>query len=188
MAAQQLFHATPRPLTRDEYDRIAQLGLFLGERVELIHGIVVRMSPIGPPHSEVVDRLTEVLLRGVARRARVRIQQPFLAWDESEPEPDVAVVPSGSYAARHPDGALLIIEVADTPLDYDRETKGPLYAASSVPEYWIVDLAQRRIEVRTDPRGGRYEQVRMASLGDTCAPGAFTDVEVSVSDLFASST
>ena len=162
---------------------MAQLDFFRGERVELIHGMVVRMSPIGPPHCEVVDRLVELLLPALARRARVRSQAPFLAWDDSEPQPDVAVVPVGSYGAQHPDRAHLVIEVADSSLEYDRKTKAPLYAASGVPEYWVVDLVARRIEVHADPKDGVYTTLRTAALGETVSPRAFPDVVVAVTAL-----
>jgi Uma2 family endonuclease len=184
-AAPQIFRATARTLKRDEYDRIAQLGLFRDERVELIRGMVVRMPPIGPPHSEYVDRLAEAFMGRLVGRARVRIQQPFLAADESEPEPDVAVVPAGSYRDRHPDRALLVVEVAESSLEYDRETKAPLYAESDVPEYWIVDVAAQRIEIHSEPANGAYARKRIAESGETIAPAAFPDVTVSVDALFA---
>jgi hypothetical protein len=95
--AVEIFHARARRLTRAEYDRIAQLGFFRGERIELIHGIPVQISPIGPAHADVVDRLRVFFVRALAGRARVRIQHPFVAHDESEPEPDVALVPDRSY-------------------------------------------------------------------------------------------
>src|SRR6202142_4152630 len=157
---------TPRPLTRAEYDRMGDLHFFRGERVELVRGTVVRKSPIGPSHASVVDRLVELLVPPLVGRARVRVQQPFAASDESEPEPDIAVVPSGSYSERHPDRAMLIIEVAESSLEYDRETKGPLYAACGVAEYWIVDVGDRVIDVCTEPSGGRYASVRRARAGE----------------------
>jgi hypothetical protein len=95
MSAHAIAHAEPRRLTRKEYDRLAELGFFAGERVELIRSIAVRMSPIGPPHAEPIDRLMELFVTALVGRARVRIQQPFVAVDESEPEPDVAIVPLG---------------------------------------------------------------------------------------------
>src|ERR1043165_617725 len=103
---------------------MAEIGLFDDERVELVRGVIIAMSPIYPPHASPVDRLTEILVRALAGRARVRIQQPLLATDESEPEPDVAVVPLGDYTATHPDRALLVIEVADSSLRKDRLLKG----------------------------------------------------------------
>jgi Uma2 family endonuclease len=129
---------------------MGELASSRGARVELIHGRVVAMSPIGPAHASVVDRLAELLVPALVGRARVRIRQPFAASEDSEPEPDVAIVPAGTYADRHPDRAWLIIEVAESSLDYDRETKAPMYARCGVPEYWIVDVAGRALEVRTE--------------------------------------
>jgi len=184
MLARDLTHAKPRRLRRAEYDRMAQLGFFRHERVELIRGTVVAMSPIGPPHSSVVDRLTRLLVRALDPRALVRIQQPFLACDESEPEPDVAVVPDGVYADAHPDRAFLIIEVAESSLDYDRETKGPVYASSGVDEYWIVDVAARAIEVYSHPVNGRYRNLHTIDNDGSVAIAAFPDVTVEVPTLF----
>jgi len=143
----------------------------------------VRMSPIGPAHSSTVQRLTELLLPRLLGRATVRTQQPFIASDDSEPEPDVAIVPEGRYTERHPDTALLVIEVAESSLDYDRQTKGPLYAASRVDEYWIVDVVGRAVEVYSSPKDGRYTKTRRAVAGESLCPGAFPDVTVDVARL-----
>jgi Uma2 family endonuclease len=113
----------------------------------------------------------------------VRIQQPIWAHDDSEPEPDVALVPLGDYSARHPDRAFLVIEVADSSLAFDRETKAPLYAASNVAEYWIVDLVGRAIEVCTEPKAGRFTHVRRVDSGGRVSPGAFAEVVLEVADV-----
>jgi Uma2 family endonuclease len=179
-----LSHARPRRMSRSEYERVVQDGLFRDERVELIHGIVVEMPPIGPPHADKVDVLTRVFVRAVGDPAVVRIQAPFAASDDSEPEPDCALVPPGRYADRHPDRAFLVVEVSDTTLDHDRKTKGPLYAACGVPEYWIVDVNAREVEVLDELTGDRYGRTRRFSTGATIAPAAFPDVRVQVLDLF----
>jgi Uma2 family endonuclease len=176
-------HAQPRLLRRDEYDRMGQLGFFDGERVELIRGTVVRMWPIGPPHADLVDRLMTLFVRGLGDRARVRIQQPFLAVDESEPEPDVAIVPSRSYAEEHPREAFLVIEVAESSLAYDRETKAPLYAQSGVPEYWIIDVVAHAVEVFDRLADGVYRRSRRIERGGRLHAAAFPDLVLSVADL-----
>lgn len=175
--------ATPRRFTRAEYDRMGELQFFRGERVELIYGTLVRMSPIRPSHSSTVGRLNELLLPRLLGRATVRIQQPFVAHDDSEPEPDVAIVPKGQYSDRHPELALLVIEVAERSLTYDRETKGLLYAASGVPEYWIVDVVGQAVEVYRNPEGGRYALARRALGGESVSPSAFPDLGIVISDL-----
>ena len=137
-----------------------------------------------PPRAKVVDRLNELLVPALLGRARVRIQQPLIAADESEPEPDVAVVAPGSYARSHPEGAKLVIEVAHSSIDYDRVTKAPLYAASGVEEYWLVDVEGRRVEVFCDASGGTYRSVERFGAGAVLRPRAFPDVAVTLDALF----
>jgi Uma2 family endonuclease len=179
-----LAHAHPRRMTRSEYDRLVAQGMFAEERVELIHGIVVEMAPVGPPHSDPIDVLNRFFVRGVGDRAVVRVQLPVAASGDSEPEPDIALVPPGRYADKHPDRAFLIVEVADTSLDYDRETKGPLCAASEVAEYWIVDVKGRAVEAYGEPNAGRYARLRRYSIGESLAPVAFPELRLAVGDLF----
>lgn len=181
--AEALVAAKPRRLRRDEYERLVALGFFQRERIELLHGTLVQMSPIGPPHRTVVNRLNQLLLPRLMGRAEVFIQQPFAAWDDSEPEPDVTIVPLDDYGARHPDRAFLIIEVSDSSLIYDRESKGPLYAASNVDEYWIVNLVERCVEVHAEPDDGRYQRTARLRAGATIAPRAFPEIVVNVADL-----
>lgn len=174
----------PRRIARAEYDRMVEMGLFEGERVELLHGVIIAMSPIAPGHASPVDRLTEILVPRLLGRARVRIQQPFIAADESEPEPDVAVVPLGDYSTAHPDRAHLVIEVADSSLRKDRHVKGPLYAISSVDEYWLVNVAAKTVDVHRAPSADGWGQVTRHDRQGTIAPLAFPDVTVAVADLF----
>ncbi len=179
-----LSRVKPRRLTRAEYGRMVRLGFFGDEHLELLRGMVVAMAPIGPPHRTVVDILNEMLVIALQGRALVSVQNPFAAADESEPEPDLAVVPPGKYREDHPHHAFLLIEVADSSLEADRDVKGPLYAASNVPEYWIVNLVDQVVEVYTDPVSERYRTVRTAGRGETLHPAAFPDVAVAVSALF----
>ncbi len=147
-----------RPLQRAEYDQLVALGVFVGEPVELLDGALVTVSPIGPPHASTVQRLNELLLPRLTGRASLRIQSPFAAGPLSEPEPDVAVVPLGSYDTAHPNQAYLIVEVADSSLAIDRGAKARIYAECGVPEYWIVNLSERRLEIYREPMGGSYQQ------------------------------
>lgn len=175
--------ATPHRLTRAQYHRLIELGFFQGEHVELIHGILVDRSPIGLSHRIVVDRLMRLLVPALAGRADVAIQQPYRAAGESEPEPDVSVCPLGATSEKHPSRAHLIIEVSDSSLEYDRLTKSRLYAASSVEEYWVVNLVQRVIEIHRDPRDGRYIVHTVAKPGESVAPQAFPDLVIPVDQL-----
>jgi Uma2 family endonuclease len=165
-----------RPLRRVEYDRLARAGSFAGEKVELVYGRLIKMSPQGERHAFSIMRLTKLLARAIDDRADLRIQLPFAASETSEPEPDVAIVPPGDYLEQHPSQALLIIEVAESSLDEDRRIKAPLYAAAGVPELWIVDVAAGAVEVYRDARGQGYTAVtrhgREATLAVPGLPGA----------------
>ncbi len=173
-----------RLIRRDEYERMAEVGLFAGERVELLYGVIVRMSPKGAPHESAIERLTELLIRRLAGRAIVRIQSSFAASDGSEPEPDVSVVPLGNYRREHPSRAHWLIEVADSSLSVDRGIKAALHAECSVPEYWIVDVRNDLVEVYTEIVGGAYTRIVPFRRGETIRPLAFPAFEVHVSDIF----
>ncbi|HEX2876092.1 MAG TPA: Uma2 family endonuclease [Polyangiaceae bacterium] len=171
-----------RPLRRVEYDKLVALGVFEGERIELIDGVLLQMSPIGPPHCETVDRLTELFVLTFVGRARVRIQGSFAAGDVSEPEPDLSLLPLGDYGAEHPQQAYLVIEVAESSLNFDRGRKARLYAECGIPEYWVVNLANHTVEVHRVPNAGQYEQVRVFAKGSRLGLVSFPDVELNVDD------
>lgn len=160
------------------------LGVFEGDRVELIRGSLVEMAPNDPEHASPIDTLNALLVRALGDRALVRIQQPIVAGDESEPEPDVAVVPPGRYAREHPSAAYLVIEVAASSLRKDREVKAPLYAASGFEEYWIVNVAERVVEVHRGPTPEGYASSSRHAMGAILRPLAFADITVPVSALF----
>lgn len=172
-----------RPIRRREFEQMVELGLFEGERVELIDGVIVQMSPKGPKHESALERLTELLVQRIAGRATVRIQSGFAASDGSEPEPDVAVVPRRDYSTAHPSEALLVIEVADSSLRFDRTEKAALYAESGVPEYWVVNVRDRLIEVHDQIVGDAYTRVVPYGSGSSVSPKAFLDVELAVDDI-----
>jgi Uma2 family endonuclease len=172
---------TLRPIRRAEYDRMVEAGLFSGERIELLRGALVAMSPQSARHADVCARLTRILDRALGDRAEVRCQLPFSASDDSEPEPDVAVYPPGDYRREHPGAALLVVEVAESSLRKDRLVKAALYAEANVPEYWIIDLVHDWIDVMTGPAAGGYAcSVRCS---DRIRLSAFPDVDVRVADL-----
>jgi Uma2 family endonuclease len=172
-----------RPLRRSEFDRLVALGVFEGEKVELIRGVMVEMSPTGLEHVFVVTRLSKLLIQALADRGQVRTQQPFAASDESEPEPDVAIVPAGDYLDDHPTAAHLLIEVADSSLRSDRTDKLRLYAESGVPEYWIVNLIDGVIEIHREPTAAGYAVRAVHARGSRIAPLAFADVELAVDEI-----
>jgi Uma2 family endonuclease len=183
--ASLLLPLRPRPLRRAEYDRLVALGAFEDERVELLHGVLVDMSPNHPGHASPIDRLNAILTPALVGKAIVRIQLPLVAHDESEPEPDVAVVPLGDYRLSHPAAAHLVIEVALTSLNKDRNVKAPLCAASGFRDYWIVNVAEKVVEVYRAPENDGYLRVSPHGLGDVLRPEAFPEIQVPVADLFA---
>lgn len=169
-----------RRLTREEYRRIGETGIWNAERVELLRGLVVRMTLADPRHDEAIERLQNLLIAGLAGRARIRVQSGFAASDDSEPVPDLFVFPPGDYAYERPTRAQWIIEVSNTSLSYDRQAKAEVYAESGVPEYWIVDLNARAIEVLDRPDAGRYTRRRSFAAGEHVAPAAYPDLLVDV--------
>ena len=171
-----------RPLRRAEYDQLIRLGAFRDERIELLDGTLVQMSPIGPPHCATIDRLNALLSAAFVAKARVRIQGSFAAGDLSEPEPDVAVVPLADYDDAHPDRAHLIVEVAESSLAKDRGRKARLYAECLVPEYWVVNLVNRSVEVHCEPMSGSYQLVTVYERGSRIALREFPEVVLAVDE------
>ena len=166
---------------------MAEAGLFREERVELIDGEILCMSPHNTPHASALYRVVHALERLIGAATCIRGQLPIVLSDWSEPEPDVAVCLPDPYdysrAHPQPDQILLLIEVSDASLSYDRGRKAALYAASNIPEVWIIDLLNRRIEILTDPNisAQRYQQQRSAMPDDTLPlPGGKT---IPVSDI-----
>ena len=163
---------TVHRFTRDEYHRMATAGLFADQQVELLEGEVITMSPKLTSHSYAVNRLMYALITAFGSRAIVRVQDPIVLNDRSEPEPDLAVCQAapGQYKQAHPraDQVLLVIEVADSSLSYDRTRKAKAYAESSISEYWIVNLQDRQIEILTEPlpQSSCYRQQRLVLVGD----------------------
>ena len=172
-----------RPLRRVEYDQLIKLGAFQDERIELLEGQLVAMSPIGPPHCGTVTRLTELLVLALHGRALVRCQLSFAASELSEPEPDFAVVAPGDHDVDHPNEAYLVIEVSESSLAKDRGKKLRLYASCGIPEYWIVNLVERCIEVYTGPTPGAYAKLERYERGQSIRLVAFPDVSFAVSDV-----
>jgi Uma2 family endonuclease len=172
-----------RPLRRVEYDRLVADGFFHDERVELVFGQVVRMSPIDPAHAESTDRIVTMLHKLLGDRGRIRRQSSFAARDDSEPEPDVLVVPNRDYWREHPSRAFLVIEVARSSLRWDRGTKALLYGLSEVEEYWIVNHVDGVVEVFRDRHDGTWRSRTMYGRSDTIALLAFPDVMISVGEI-----
>jgi Uma2 family endonuclease len=181
-----LAFAERHAVTIHEFGRMVDAGVFgADDRVELIEGHIVDMSPIGSLHQACVDRLTAAFAPlSTAGRAILRIQGSFVATDISQPQPDVALIRPRDdyYAGAHPrpQDMLLVVEVADSSLRYDRWTKLPLYARAGVAEAWLVDLRSQEIEVATGPSEEGYRRSIRVDRDGTVAPTAFPDLTIAV--------
>jgi Uma2 family endonuclease len=176
-------------LTVDDYYRMAEVGILAPDlRVELIEGEIIDMAPPGSLHAAAVDRLTRMLVRAVGDAAIVRVQNPVRLGPHSEPQPDLALLRPRDdfYAAHHPQPAdvLLVVEIADSSLRFDRDTKMRLYAQHGIPEAWLVDLRGRRLIRHLAPQQGQYTVVDEPDLGSALRAAAFPDLVLDLHDLF----
>jgi Uma2 family endonuclease len=152
--------ASVRPLRRSEFEVLTEHGAFGDEKIELLRGSLVHMSPQGLAHANIIMRLTSVLVSKLYPRYDVRPQLPFAADDTSMPEPDLAIVPTtSSLLAAHPSSALLIIEASMSSLWLDRGLKAEIYSQSGVPEYWVIDIAKRLVVVHRGPGPDGYGHI-----------------------------
>lgn len=153
--------------TRTDYHRMGDIGLFAGKRVQLIRGQVIEMSPMKSRHATGIVLVAESLRMVLGSSVSIRQQLPLSLSEHSEPEPDVAVVQGSprDYAQSHPTTALLVVEVSDSTLKFDRQIKSSLYAEAGIPEYWILNLVDEVLEVYRDPdpKGYQSQQVYQAS-------------------------
>lgn len=157
-----------RPLRRREYDLLIEQGAFTpDERVQLLEGELVEMSPQGARHAALIEALTGRLVPALVDRYRVRVQLPLAAGEHSEPEPDLAVVSPDEPRDRHPEHALLVIEVSDESLRLDLGRKASIYAAAGVPAYWVVDVGREVVHVHTEPMDGVYRSVVVRGAQET---------------------
>jgi Uma2 family endonuclease len=183
---------TLRRWTRVEYDRLVGLGVFEGDRIELIGGQLVVAEPQGEYHASSIN-VAEYALRSVLPPGwLVRTQAPVSLDDESEPEPDLVVVPGRptDYRHAHPARPVLAVEVAESSLAFDRQHKGSLFARAGIQDYWIVNLVDRVLEVYRDPGpdpsapyGWRYRSVTTLAPPAVVAPLAFASSQLAVADL-----
>lgn len=168
-----------RTFTVTEYHKLASLGVLReDDRVELLNGRIYTMTPIGSRHAECVRRLTEMLIFKVAPKVRVSVQNPIRLSNHSEPEPDFALlVPKDVYMGRHPrpDEVLLVIEVADSTLDFDLDVKTPLYAGAGIREVWVIALEEQRVHVYRRPEAQGYAQHGVFQCGDSLEIAAVPD-------------
>lgn len=174
-----------RPLSRHQYDKLVERGVFDDERIELLRGQLVTMSPQGGLHSTVTARLTQRLIRALDDAYEIRSHSPFAATDDSEPEPDISVSRRQRRRAYHPSRALLLVEIAESSLRKDRLVKAEIYAEARAAEYWIVDLATKSVFVHTDPYRGAYRSIVQLRSRDCLRPVMLPEISIRVGELFS---
>jgi Uma2 family endonuclease len=179
---------TRHRITVDEYERMITANVWPeDERLELIEGEIIAMSPLNAPHAYTVRTLLQLLVEALRGRALVDAQNPIRLDDGTRPEPDVMLLrsPAMQYRRRLPAPAdvFLIIEVSDTTLDYDRTVKTPLYARAGIPETWVVDLNGRRLIVFRALEDGEYTQMESVRSGASMALAAFPEITLRVDDI-----
>lgn len=167
---------------------MGESGIFSEDaRVELIDGMIVVLSPIGSRHAWCVNVLTEFLMRLLGTEFAVWAQNPISIGAHSEPQPDITVLRRPSHLRRDrlpaPGDAVLIIEVADSSVLYDRSTKAPLYARAGIPEYWIVDLGAERIDVMSEPGPDGYRLVRSFRRGGVVSSVSLPSIRITVDEI-----
>jgi Uma2 family endonuclease len=175
--------------TVDEYRRMGETGIFHeDDRVELIEGEIIEMSPIGSPHSGATIRIHKRLEQTVGERALVSSQNPVILDEFSEPQPDIALLRPRSdyYSKSHPgpEDVLLLIEVAESSLHYDREVKLPLYARYAIPAVWLVDLQNRQLLMFSQPAETGYRAKEIGDVGHPIALPDLDDLSVDLAGLF----
>jgi Uma2 family endonuclease len=178
-----------RLLTVDAYHRMGEVGIFApDERVELIEGEIVERAPIGSKHSGMVTLLNQLLVRSVGERALISVQNPVRLSNISEPEPDFAVLKTRAdyyqSAIPRPEDVLLVVEVAEASLAYDRKVKLPLYAVRGIPEVWIIDVVNRMFSMYSEPTSGTYAKAETTDRPGVVRLAALPDVTVDLTRLF----
>jgi Uma2 family endonuclease len=181
-----------RRWSKAEYYRLSELGFFQGQRVELIEGKLMVMSPQNAPHAGLLFKVQVRLMSAFGSGYCVRPQLPLDLGAITEPEPDILVVHGtvDQFLTAHPTSAALIVEVSDTTLSYDRNHKGSLYARAGIADYWIVNVNANLLEVHrypivdaTTPFGWRYSSIQVLQVGASVQPVALPGVDIPVADL-----
>ncbi len=182
---------TKKLFTVEEYEELGRTNVIPEDtRVELIEGEIIHMSPIGDLHHACVKRLLHIFSKGLkSEEAILGIQDPIILGNRSQPQPDVALLkPREDFYASGKPGAediMLLIEVADTSLQYDREEKIPLYAKYGIIEVWLVDVLSRKVEVYREPLGERYQSVEIYGIHQTISPLLFPEFEISIKNFLS---
>jgi Uma2 family endonuclease len=179
----------PKKFTTESYHKMSELGLFKeGDRLELIKGEIIEMSPVGLKHASCVKRLNHLFMKKLGDQVIVGVQDPIQLEDNSEPQPDLVLLKPRSdfYANKHPQAKdiLLLIEVSDSSLEYDRTVKIPLYAENQIGEVWLVDLNASCLEIYRKPYQNYYQNIQKLSLINNIILSNFPEVEIKINELF----
>jgi Uma2 family endonuclease len=180
----------PRRFTRDEYHRMAEVGILTrNDRVELVSGEIIQMSPIGSRHQGVLNLLNHLFQTGLGDRATCALQGPVVLADSSEPQPDLLLLRPRAdfYRSAHPvpSDVLLLVEIAESSAAFDRGPKRTLYARSGITEYWVIDLARSVLIAHRRPTADEYGEVSQLDRSRSIAPLAFPDFMLPLADIFA---
>ena len=175
--------------TVDEFAKMGEAGIFTAEdRVELIDGEIRKMTPIGPLHATIVNRINATLMKLLESSAVLQVQNPVRLDLHNEPQPDFSIIKArGKYyetALPGPGDTLLAVEVADSSLAYDLHEKAPRYARSMIPEVWVVDLQDKVVRVFTQPGASGYANERVMPRGSTIASASVEGLRVEVDEIF----
>ena len=178
-----------RTFTIEEYRRMGEIGILSeDDRVELIEGEIVKMSPIGKRHAAAVEAVDEVARERLGRSVNVRVQNPIQLDDHSEPQPDISILKRRDDYYKHahpkPEDVLLLVEVSDSTLEYDRQIKVPLYARAGITEVWIINLVDERVEMFADPSGGAYQTAAVFARGEVVQSRTLAALRLDVSEIF----
>jgi Uma2 family endonuclease len=177
----------PLRFTVDEYYKLIDLGMLHDyEKAEIIDGELIRTMTIGDRHAQIVNKLTKILIKNVSDDILVSIQNPLRLTDYTEPEPDVVLADLTKYdGSRHPRPAetLLVMEVSDSTLKYDRDTKLPLYAESGIKEVWLINLPKNLVEIHTNLSDEVYQTVKLFKRGETIKSNIIPDLEIEVNKI-----
>jgi Uma2 family endonuclease len=185
-----VFTPRRRKISADQFEQMGRTGILGPEaRVELLAGELIEMAPIGSRHAAAVAFLTRRFTRAVGDATLVWAQNPLRLADDSEPQPDLMLLrpKADCYRSAHPrpQDVLLLIEVADATLRFDRETKLPLYARHGIAEVWILDLDAERLEIYREPAAGGYRRKLERQGAESIAPVALSTVMLEVRAIFA---
>lgn len=183
---------TPKRFTVAEYEELEKLGFFHeDDRIELLDGEIIEMPAIGGDHAAIVRQLTRLVVKQVGEGYIVDVQNPIRLNADSEPQPDLAIIRDRDYGGEIPNATdvVLLIEVADSSIDYDRNRKLPRYAAAGIPESWLIeswliDVTAMTIARYSEPRDGRYQQVTIVQRGQTLDSAALPTVTIAVDLVF----